>query len=140
MQIYKRCSRCGKRIPSGSTCECVKKRHQEYDRYCRDRKSKNFYNSREWERVRAAVLDVDEGIDVYLFMTKGVVVAADMVHHIVPLKDDWNKRTDIDNLMSLNNDTHSTIEQMYKKNKGEMIGKLQKMVKEYREMKAAGGI
>lgn len=140
MQIYKRCSRCGKRIPSGSTCECVKKRHKEYDRYSRDKKSKNFYNSREWERGRAAALDSDGGIDVYLFMTEGKIVIADMVHHIVPLKDDWNKRIDIDNLISLSEGTHSMIEQMYKKNKGEIIGKLQKMVKEYRETKAAGGI
>lgn len=77
---------------------------------------------------------------MYMFMTEGIVIAADMVHHIVPLKDDWNKRIDIDNMMSLSSDTHSTIEQMYKKNKSEMIRKLQEMLKEYRGQREDGGI
>ena len=140
MPIYKRCSRCGKRIPSGSTCLCVKQRHREYDRYSRDQRSRHFYNSKEWESGRTAALEVDDGIDVYMFMTEGIVIAADMVHHIVPLKDDWDKRIDIDNMMSLSSDTHSMIEQMYKKNKAEMIRKLQEMLKEYRGRREDGGI
>lgn len=140
MPIYKRCSRCGKRIPSGSTCPCIKQRHREYDRYSRDKKSKNFYGGKEWEMTRAAVLDVDDGIDVYLYMTQGVIVAADTVHHIIPIKDDWERRVDIDNMMSLSSDTHSMIEQMYRKNKGEMIRKLQIMIKEYRGQREDGGI
>ena len=77
---------------------------------------------------------------MYMFMTEGIVIAADMVHHIVPLKDDWNKRIDIDNMMSLSSDTHSMIERMYKKNKAEMIRKLQEMLKEYRGQREDGGI
>ena len=50
-------------------------------------------------------------------MTEGIIVAADTVHHIIPLKDDWNKRIDIDNMISLSGDTHSMIEQEYKKDK-----------------------
>lgn len=90
--------------------------------------------------TRAAVLDVDDGIDVYLYMTQGVIVAADTVHHIIPIKDDWERRVDIDNMMSLSSDTHSMIEQMYRKNKGEMIRKLQIMIKEYRGQREDGGI
>lgn len=140
MPIYKRCSRCGKRIPSGSTCQCSRLRHKEYDRYSRDQKSRRFYNSKEWETGRAAALDADGGIDVYLYMTQGIIVAADMVHHIIPLRDDWNRRTDIDNMMSLSSDTHSIIEQMYKKNKSEMIKKMQEMIKAYRGRREDGGI
>lgn len=134
MPIYKRCSRCGKRLPSGTSCECLKKRHREYDRYSRDKKSKDFYNSQAWLKKRTDVMDIDGGIDVYLYMTTGEIVLADTVHHIIPLKDDWGKRLDEDNLMSLNHDTHSIIEQQYKKNKPEMIKKLQKMLTEYRMM------
>lgn len=36
------CSRCGKRIQSGSRCPCQKERHREYDRYSRDNKSKGL--------------------------------------------------------------------------------------------------
>lgn len=134
MPIYKRCSRCGKRLPTGTTCECVKNRHREYDRYSRDKKAKEFYHSGEWERTRAAVIDMDGGIDVYLFMTTGEVVLADTVHHIVPLRDDWSKRMDAMNLMSLNHNTHSMIEQMYKDRKEEMIEKLTEMLIKYRTM------
>lgn len=132
MPIYKRCSRCGKRIQSGSICKCVKARHEEYDRFSRDKNSKRYYSSKEWKASREDALDKDEGIDVYVFMTEGRVLIADTVHHIVSLKDDWNKRNEIDNLMSLNHDTHSMIEQMYKKDRAGMEKKLTAMLQEYR--------
>lgn len=135
MPIYKRCSRCGRRLLSGSTCSCIKERHKEYDRYSRDRKSRQYYHGKEWMMVREAVLDMDGGIDVYLYMKEGKTVLADTVHHIVPLKDDWNKRNDMDNLISLSGDTHSLIERMYQKNKNEMERELQEMLKAYRKTK-----
>ncbi len=50
--IYKRCSRCGKRIESGKTCECRKQRHKEYYKYSRDKKANAFYDSHNWNRMR----------------------------------------------------------------------------------------
>lgn len=138
MPIYKRCSRCGKRLPSGTKCECLKKRHHEYDKYSRDKKAKDYYGSKEWDVTRVHILELDEGIDVYLFMTTGEIVIADTVHHIIPLRDDWTKRADEDNLMSLNHDTHSMIEKMYKKNKEEMIKTLTEMLSRYRKQKGQG--
>lgn len=132
MPLYKRCSRCGKRIPSGTKCTCIKERHKEYDRFYRDKKSKQYYASNEWKASRAAALEIDEGIDVYLFMTEGIVKRADAVHHIVSLKDAWEARNDISNLMSLHHDTHSMIEQMYKKDKSGMENSLKKMLMKYR--------
>ncbi len=135
MPIYKHCSRCGKRIEAGTTCQCLKDRHKEYDKYSRDRRSKQYYNSREWEAVREHVLQLDEGIDVYVYMTQGIVIRADTVHHIVPLKENWNLRSNEDNLISLNHDTHSMIEQQYRKNKNEMQEALKAMVQQYRSKK-----
>lgn len=136
MPIFKRCSRCGSRIPSGSTCECVRKyekqRYKTYDMNQRDKKSRAFYTGREWQKKREEILSIDEYIDVYLFMTEGVIIAADTVHHIIPLKDDWEKRFAEENLMSLNHNTHSMIEQKYKANKPEIEQILMKMLKEYR--------
>lgn len=132
MPLFKRCSRCGRRLPAGSTCPCVKRRHQEYDRYSRDKKSKGFYNGQEWLSARAAALDADGGIDVYLYMTQGMMVAADSVHHIVPLKEDWSLRADLSNLISLHHDTHSRIEAMYKQDKTGTQEALRKMLEEYR--------
>lgn len=135
MPIYKRCSRCRKRIEAGTTCQCLKDRHKEYDKYRRDRRSKQYYNSREWEVVREHVLQLDEGIDVYVYMTQGIVIRADTVHHIVQLKENWNLRSNEDNLISLNHDTHSMIEQQYRKNKNEMQEALKAMVQQYRSEK-----
>ena len=136
MPIFKRCSRCGSRIPSGSTCECVRKyekqRYKTYDMNQRDKKSRAFYTGREWQKKREEILSIDEYIDVYLFMTEGAIIAADTVHHIIPLKDDWQQRFADENLMSLNHDTHSMIEQKYKANKLEIEQILMKMLKEYR--------
>mgnify|MGYP001622931977 FL=1 len=140
MPIYKRCSRCGKRLPEGTRCSCQKKRHQEYDRYSRDRKSKQYYNSKEWGTARAAALEADGGIDVYVFMTTGQIILADTAHHIIPLKDNWSKRNDIENLMSLSHDTHRLIEKKYKKDKDRMQNELKEMLKQYRKMKRGGAV
>ncbi|MCD8148844.1 MAG: HNH endonuclease [Clostridiales bacterium] len=140
MPIYKRCSRCGRRIPSGTTCECVirlrkeqqKARYHEYDQQRRDPRAKEFYNSAEWLGARAAALSMDEGLDVYVFMTSGAVLYANTVHHIIPLSDDWSRRCDVGNLMSLHHSTHSSIEQKYKENKKTMQKELLAMLKRYR--------
>ena len=144
MPIYKRCSRCGKRIPSGSRCPCQaeyqKERHREYDKYSRDKKSKDFYGSREWEAARQEALDLDGGIDVYLYMTEGAIIPADTVHHIIPLKESWERRTDPDNLMSLSHGTHSKIEHFYEAIQAEMVPKLQEMLRDFRKLQREGGI
>lgn len=133
MPIYKRCGRCGKRIPSGSRCECIKDRYKEYDRASRDKKSRDFYHSGEWERIRKEILELDQEIDVYLYMAKGEIKIADTVHHIEPLKDAWDRRFDTSNLMSLHHDTHSSIERMYKKDKHGMMALLTEMTISYRK-------
>lgn len=140
MPIYKRCSRCGNRILTGARCPCMKERHKEYDRYGRDKKSKGFYDSKEWEIAREATLDMDGGIDVYVYMTTGEIKGADTAHHIIPLKDDWERRADVDNLMSLHHDTHSEIEQMYRRDKTKTVRKMQELLKEFRQLRRVGGI
>lgn len=140
MPIYKRCSRCGKRILAGTVCKCIDiARHKEYDQSRRDAKSKAFYNSGIWIRTKDRVLSMD-GMDVYEFMTTGRIMAPDTVHHVIPLRDDWNKRLDAGNLMSLSAETHGRIEREYAKDKAGMIRKLQKMLKDFRELQGDGGI
>jgi 5-methylcytosine-specific restriction endonuclease McrA len=131
--IYKRCSRCGKRIPSGTTCECLKQRHKEYDKYSRDKQSDAFYHSNEWILTRDEVLRIDKGIDVYIFMTTGEIVAADTVHHVIEFKTDKTKALDINNLISLSNSTHAMIHQLYKKDKEKIQQILFSIIKQYRD-------
>jgi len=78
-------------------------------------------------------LDLDKGMDVYLYITTGEVCVANTVHHITPLKDDWNKRIDLNNLISLSSETHSLIERLYKKDKQKIMESLYEILKQYRE-------
>lgn len=107
-----------------------KERYRIYDQNARDQKSKTFYDSREWQLTRSDILSAC-GIDVYVYMTEGVILAADTVHHIIPLKEAWDKRCDKQNLIPLHHDTHSKIEQMYKKEKPVMEKKLAKMLVDF---------
>ena len=107
-----------------------KERYRIYDQNARNQKSKTFYDSREWQLTRSDILSAC-GIDVYVYMTEGVILAADTVHHIIPLKEAWDKRCDKQNLMPLHHDTHSKIEQMYKKERPVMEKKLAKMLVDF---------
>ena len=87
-----------------------KERYRIYDQNARDQKSKTFYDSREWQLTRSDILSAC-GIDVYVYMTEGVILAADTV--------------------PLHHDTHSKIEQMYKKERPVMEKKLAKMLVDF---------
>lgn len=127
-------------MQAGTACECIKTRHREYDRMSRNKKTKAFYVSSEWKRIRRKVLQLDGGLDVYLYMTQGKIVLADTVHHIIPIQEDWSMRCCVENLMSLNHNTHSMIEKMYEKDREGTEKKLKKMIRLYREEQGAGGI
>lgn len=112
MALLKYCNRngCNKLVPQGvryckehtvnKTAE-NRERHKEYDAHCRNQTAKAFYNSSEWKATRARVLARDTGIDIYLYITEGRVVPADTVHHIVELMEDYSRRCDLDNLISI---------------------------------------
>ncbi len=143
--LMKYCNRngCNKLVPQGirycaahtmgKTAE-NRERHKEYDAHCRNQTAKAFYNSSEWKAARARALARDSGIDIYLYITEGRVVPADMVHHIIELQEDYTKRCDIDNLISVSDTTHkSIIDKAYKDeiNKAAMQKTLRECVREY---------
>lgn len=146
MALMKYCNRngCNRLIPQGKKyCEAHtitrteenKERHKEYDAHCRNQKSKAFYNSGEWRAARARALARDTGIDIYLYITTGEVVPADMVHHIVELTEDYSKRCDLDNLISVSDRTHKTvIDKAYKDeaHKAHMQQALRECIVEYK--------
>jgi 5-methylcytosine-specific restriction protein A len=77
-------------------------------RFKRDLKYTEFYRSKEWDKVRKARLALDTGL-CQKCKKEGKITIADMVHHKVEIKDDWDKRLDIDNLISLCNKCHNSI-------------------------------
>lgn len=147
MAYMKYCNRCGcnQKVPQGvayckkhtiTQAEKNRERHKEYDTHCRDRTAKGFYNSDAWKVARAAALARDNGIDIYLYIVEGVIVPANMVHHIVELKEDYSKRCDVDNLISVSDHTHKTvIDKAYKDDisRAQMQHTLRECIARYRQ-------
>ena len=109
MPVFKRCTRCRKRIPSGTTCECIKRRHKEYDRTTRNKKYSSFYSSGAWKAKREEAMELYIGNDIYSYYMSGKLEQADIVHHIFPIQENWEKRLDIDNLIPLTNSNHEKL-------------------------------
>lgn len=111
--IYKRCSRCGKRIESGQTCECVKMRHKEYNKYSRNKEATAFYDSVNWKRMREYIKNKYDGIDVYAYVLFGQIEQATLVHHIVEIEDDKSQALVERNLIPVSISSHNLIHQAY---------------------------
>lgn len=120
--MFHKC-RCGALIPQNiAECEvCAgrasgqQSRHMEYNTHRRNKKAAAFYVSSEWRKTRAEAIRRFDGIDIYAFYALHEIQTADMVHHIVPIEDDWNRRLDIANLIPLSNRNHGIIEGLYNK-------------------------
>lgn len=131
--IFKRCSRCGKRIQTGTICECQKNRHREYKRYRTDDKEQAFYSSGEWTIIKNKVKDKFEGIDIYSYYVFGVLEYGQTAHHIETLKDNWDRRLDIDNLIYLTESNHQKIHKAMKQNKKEIMCMLYGLIKKFEQ-------
>lgn len=122
MALWHRC-KCGATIPQGlkACAACAggqnsgQSRHMEYNRFRRDKKAADFYTSQEWRKARENALKLYDGIDIYALYVQHRVIAADMVHHIEELEDDWSRRFDLTNLLPLSNGNHGIISALYKK-------------------------
>lgn len=116
MPIYKRCIRCSKRLLEGSKCVCTKARHKEYKKYRTDKKEQTFYSSGEWISTKGTIKDKFKGIDIYSYYMNGEIEYGQTTHHIETLKDNWNRRLDISNLIYLTESNHQLIHSLYNKN------------------------
>lgn len=114
--INRICSRCGRILPVGERCPCQPAYRRDYNRFRRDQKLKEFRASAEWRLVRQQVIERDNGTDQYVLHTTGALKPGFSVHHILPLStpEGWARRTDPSNLITLSDDTHSSIEYRYK--------------------------
>ena len=120
MAFTKLC-RCGRKISiDKDTCEHCTSRHSRYDKD-RSRDISKFYKSHRWTVLSKIVRTQANHVDLYQLHINNKIIPCDMVHHIVPVKDDWSKRYDIDNLIPLSNATHEYIEQTYARGQREKI-------------------
>lgn len=113
-------------------------RNKHYDkriRYNKDKKYTKFYHSKEWERLREDILKTYNGIDIYSYYIENKIVIANTVHHIEEIKDNWDKRLDVDNLFPLSDVTHNNIHSLYSKDKKEtqrlLVELLERFIKQF---------
>nr|DAN55271.1 MAG TPA: HNH endonuclease [Caudoviricetes sp.] len=91
--------------------EAKKYRYAQYDK-TRDKKLVNFYHGTKWKQLRDYALARDN----YLCqdcLDSNRLIAAEEVHHIIEVKDDWSKRYDKDNLVSLCKSCHRKRHRKY---------------------------
>lgn len=140
MTITRLCGRCGKRIAAGSKCECIKQSNKEryaaYDKKRTDKEVHNFYNTTEWKKLRQWAIYHFKNIDIYSFYILGKLEYGQTVHHIVPIKDDWSKRLNKNNLIYLTHKNHQLIHERMKNDNAqevinELVGLIQRFEKEF---------
>lgn len=90
-------------------CETHKQEINKYNKERTDKDYVRFYYSKEWQQLRMLVLKRDGYLCVSC-RSKGIVKLAEMVHHKIPIKIDYNKRLDLDNLESLCEACHNKID------------------------------
>lgn len=83
-------------------------RQRFYDTHVRDKRIVEFYHTREWLTIRQQVLARDYYLCQECLKEKRIR-RADTVHHIVPVKENWAKRLDLSNLVSLCHECHNKI-------------------------------
>jgi 5-methylcytosine-specific restriction protein A len=94
-------------------------RNRYYDKHIRDQKTREFYHSKEWQRVRQAALIRDNYLCQKCLKEKRIT-SAEVVDHIIPVKVEWSLRLSLNNLQSLCNACHNrkTAEDMKKYREG----------------------
>ncbi len=84
-------------------------RAKRYDQYKRDQRSKSFYDSTLWKKVRDSVMRRDLGL-CQQCKREDKITLPDVVHHIVEVKVDWSKRLDKNNLETLCHACHNKVD------------------------------
>lgn len=117
MPVYRLCSHCNKRVEQYKQCSCeIAKRKESYRDYQRrrvsdekDKKSQVFYNSGDWTRCKEVLESHQFCIDLLELHKTGKVVQAECYHHIVEVKEDWDARLDIYNIIGLTVANHNKV-------------------------------
>jgi len=98
---------CAKLVrPGEKYCEKHRKqKHIEYKERRNDKEVQVIYNTKRWKKVRELALKRDGGLCV-MCLKEGRIVKADVVDHIIEIKDGGDPY-DLNNLQSLCNKCHA---------------------------------
>lgn len=117
-------------------CGIVNKPHKcprVKEKWTRDnqRVDKKIYRGTMWVRTRENVLHMYNYVCLWSLYVEGLIVSANTVHHIVELLEDESLAYEISNLIPLNEASHRTIHELYKKDKRKIQSLLRQMKKDY---------
>lgn len=127
--MLKKICKCGKKVEVNKRyCdEC----EANYTPRKRSKEHREFYSGGRWTKLSKAVRN-KYLIDLYLFELTGIMKRAEMVHHIIPVKDNPAKAYELENLIPLTHHSHQEIEQIYAlggRFKKEMQEKLKEIIR-----------
>lgn len=80
-------------------------------------------------------------MDIYSWYVNGKIEVGAIVHHVIPIKDDYEKRFDIGNLIYLTYENHTLIHQLYSQSperKAETQQELMNLIRRWNDEKARG--
>lgn len=72
-----------------------------------EKEIQTFYRSKQWLSVRQQVLDRDNYIDQYELVENDRIIPGNTVHHVIPLRERWDLRTDVRNLEVISRSNHN---------------------------------
>ena len=104
--LCKYCTRCHKQLKIGEKCSCTYKTDH---KVCM---SDDFYNSKDWRKVREECIRLCCGLDLYS-LSKGLIEYGYTVHHIEPVDLAPNLKLSQSNLIYLTESNHKLIHSMY---------------------------
>ncbi len=115
---------------------------KEYDRKIRheiDKQYTEFYHSPEWIKLRGFILHKYKGLDLYAYYAKQQIIPAKTVHHIVEIKENWDLRMTINNLVPVSDKSHRLIHSLYKKDLRGTQELLKSLIVRWNEQFQGGG-
>lgn len=95
------------------------------------RSDKKLYRTSMWQSTRQNVLDNYNNICLYSLYVQGVIIKANVVHHIVEVLDDESLAFEGDNLIPLEYYNHTLVHELYKKDKERTQSLLRLMLQSY---------
>lgn len=106
-QLMKTCSRCGKLHPLGYKCYANSKNYYQES----NPEIRKFRSSSLWTNKAEEIKDRDHYL-CQVCLSKNILNYNDLsVHHIIPLKEDFSKRLDNNNLITLCEKHHKMCEE-----------------------------
>lgn len=111
--LKRTCTVCGGIHKANEECPKAKSRHKEYNEYHRNSEAMGFYNSRAWKKMALMIKERDHGLDQYELIVNKKLVRGELVHHIIPLEEDPDRRLNPRNLIYVSRKSHKKIHDTY---------------------------